>query len=112
LGAQFQKPLVVHVIGRLTPLQVKIDDGTAGKHFLGRKANIAAVLKKSLVKIGEPSYTRRFASDRGEFSPNGVAILEFGPGRVSLHDMTFVVPLDSHDPNVRDRDYLGDERMR
>src|ERR1700686_3544654 len=27
LGAQFQKPLVVHVIGRLTPLQVKIDDG-------------------------------------------------------------------------------------
>src|ERR1700730_5849336 len=39
--------------------------------------------KKSLVKIGEPSHTRRFASDRGEFSPNGVAILEFGPGRVS-----------------------------
>src|SRR5258706_301818 len=38
--------------------------------------------KKSLVKIGEPSHTRRFASDRGEFSPNGVAILEFGPGRV------------------------------
>ena len=27
--------------------------------------------KKSLVKIGEPSHTRRFASDRGEFSPNG-----------------------------------------
>ena len=39
--------------------------------------------KKSLVKIGEPSHTRRFASERGEFSPNGVAILEFGPGRVS-----------------------------
>ena len=29
-----------------------------------------------------------------------------------LHDMTSVVPLDSHDPNVPDRDYLGDERMR
>ena len=27
--------------------------------------------KKSLVKIGDPSHTRRFASDRGEFSPNG-----------------------------------------
>jgi hypothetical protein len=27
--------------------------------------------KKSLVKIGEPSHTRRFASERGEFSPNG-----------------------------------------
>src|ERR1700730_17263883 len=39
--------------------------------------------KKSLVKIGEPSHTRRIASDRGEFSPNVVAILEFGPGRVS-----------------------------
>jgi hypothetical protein len=39
--------------------------------------------KKSLAKIGEPSHTRRFASDRGEFSPNGVAILDFGSGRVS-----------------------------
>jgi hypothetical protein len=27
--------------------------------------------KKSLVKIGEPSHTRRFASERGEFSSNG-----------------------------------------
>src|ERR1700730_8352344 len=26
--------------------------------------------RKSLVKIGEPSHTRRFASERGEFSPN------------------------------------------
>jgi hypothetical protein len=32
--------------------------------------------KKSLVKIGEPSHTRRFASNRGEFSP--VAIWIFG----------------------------------
>ena len=27
--------------------------------------------EKSLVKIGQPSHTRRFASGRGEFSPNG-----------------------------------------
>src|SRR6476646_5467356 len=38
--------------------------------------------KKSLVKIREPSHTRRFASERGEFSPNGVAIWIFGSGRV------------------------------
>ena len=34
--------------------------------------------EKSLVKIGASSRTTRFASKRGEFSPNGVAIWIFG----------------------------------
>ena len=34
-------------------------------------AQVCRSPKKSLVKIGEPSHTRRFASERGEFSPNG-----------------------------------------
>jgi hypothetical protein len=38
--------------------------------------------KKSLVKIGEPSHTRRFASDRGEFFAKRVAIWIFGSGRM------------------------------
>jgi putative transposase len=40
--------------------------------------------------MGEPSHTRRFASDRGDFSLNGLAIFEFGPGRWEWRDNVFV----------------------
>ena len=66
--------LRIHRVGAVTLCDVA---GTAPP--LAKELRAAAVVllrgclteKKSLVKIGEPSHTRRFASDRGEFSPNG-----------------------------------------
>ena len=59
-----------------------------GQHCIGSNECL------TLVKIGEPSHTRRFASERAEFSPNGYSALSIArksTGSISLAGLSGIV---------------------